>query len=323
MSFFTAIIGFLAPLMIALSPVLSYGDQALAMHRNKSSAGFSLDIPLIMLIASFLRIFYWPGARYDTSLLVQSVIMVGMQLALLKIALDNRPSPSSKGGESSQPFNGMQANEKGFVESIMNFERPYNFWQWKADKPYWHFLMYFALALCVLQLLFAPIHSFYGFYSEMIGVIGLSVEATLPLPQIVANIQTRACKGFRLSILASWLIGDAMKMIWFFTSASEIPWAFKVCGIFQASCDSLLGLQYFFFETQAGAQLLQSTPFGASITGHHGGQYHQMQPMQENSWEHNDHHNDHQPEYKPSMHAPTRSLTPTRRPAPFSDDDAE
>lgn len=55
MSFFTAIIGFLAPLMIALSPVLSYGDQALAMHRNKSSAGFSLDIPLIMLIASFLR----------------------------------------------------------------------------------------------------------------------------------------------------------------------------------------------------------------------------------------------------------------------------
>lgn len=55
MSFFTAIIGVLAPLMIALSPVLSYGDQAFAMHRSKSSAGFSLDIPLIMLIASFLR----------------------------------------------------------------------------------------------------------------------------------------------------------------------------------------------------------------------------------------------------------------------------
>ncbi|OAA66139.1 PQ loop repeat protein [Cordyceps fumosorosea ARSEF 2679] len=313
MSFFTALIGVLAPLMIALSPVLSYGDQALAMHRSKSSAGFSLDIPLIMLIASFLRIFYWPGARYDTSLLVQSVIMVGMQLALLKIALDNRPSPSSKGGESSQPFNGMQSNNKGFVEAILNFERPYNFWQWKADKPYWHFLVYFVLALCVLQLLFAPIHSFYGFYSDMLGIVGLSVEATLPLPQIVANIQTRACKGFRISVLASWLIGDAMKMIWFFTSTSEIPWAFKVCGVFQASCDCLLGLQYFLFETQAGAQLLQSSGFGAGGGGsHHGVQYHQMQQMQENGWDH-----------KPSMHAPTRSITPTRRPAPFSDDDAE
>ncbi|KAM3454888.1 hypothetical protein MY3296_002670 [Beauveria thailandica] len=320
MSFFTALIGFLAPLMIALSPVLSYGDQALAMHRSKSSSGFSLDIPLIMLIASFLRIFYWPGARYDTSLLVQSVIMVGMQLALLKIALDNRPSPSSKGGESSQPFNGMQANEKGFVEAIINFERPYSFWQWKADKPFWQFLMYFVLALCVLQLLFAPIHSFYGFYSEMLGIVGLSVEATLPLPQIVANVQTRACKGFRISVLASWLIGDAMKMIWFFTSTSEIPWIFKVCGVFQASCDCLLGLQYFFFETQTGAQLLQSTPFGNSSSSPHGVQYHQMQQMQETGWENHPHH---QPEYRPSMHGPSRSLTPTRRPAPFSDDDVE
>ncbi|ATY58420.1 PQ loop repeat protein [Cordyceps militaris CM01] len=319
MSFFTAVIGVLAPLMIALSPVLSYGDQALAMHRSKSSAGFSLDIPLIMLVASFLRIFYWPGARYDTSLLVQSVIMVGMQLALLKIALDNRPGPSSKGGESSQPFNGMQANEKGFVEAILNFERPYNFWQWKADKPYWHFLMYFALALCVLQLIFAPIHSFYGFYSEMLGIVGLSVEATLPLPQIVANIQTRACKGFRLSVLASWLIGDAMKMIWFFTSTSEIPWAFKVCGVFQASCDCLLGLQYFFFETQAGAQLLQSTPFASAVSSHHSVQYHQMQQLQDSDWD--SHH--HPSEYKPALHAPARSLTPTRRPAPFSDDGVE
>lgn len=177
--------------------------------------------------------------------------------------------------------------------------------------------MYFALALCVLQLIFAPIHSFYGFYSEMLGVIGLSVEATLPLPQIVANTQTRACKGFRLSVLASWLIGDAMKMIWFFTSTSEIPWAFKVCGIFQACCDGILGLQYFFFETQAGAQLLQSS-FGGSSSGGHGAQYHQMQQMQENGWD--SQQTNHQSEYK---HNPTRSITPTRRPAPFSDDDAE
>lgn len=261
--------------------------------------------------------------------------MVAMMMALLKIALDNRPSPSSKGGDSSQPFNGMQSHNKGFVEAIMNFERPYNFWQWKSAKPYvsgtsrfglplpimanqggsyWHFIMYFVLALCVLQLIFAPMHSFYSFYSEMIGVVGLSVEATLPLPQIIANTQTRACKGFRLSVLASWLIGDAMKMIWFFTSSSEIPWAFKVCGIFQAGCDCLLGLQYFLFETQAGAQLLQSAPsFGGGSNYNSNG--HQYQMQENNNWDQSD--------YKPSMHAPTRSLTPTRRPAPFSDDDAE
>lgn len=55
MRWFTSFAGYCAPLFLILSPILSYSDQALSMHRNKSSAGFSLDIPLIMLVASFFR----------------------------------------------------------------------------------------------------------------------------------------------------------------------------------------------------------------------------------------------------------------------------
>lgn len=76
---------------LILSPLTSYADQILSIHRTKTSAGFSLDIPLIMLTASILKIFYWPGARYDAALLVQALIMVGVQALLLKVALDNRP----------------------------------------------------------------------------------------------------------------------------------------------------------------------------------------------------------------------------------------
>lgn len=47
--------GYLTPVFLVLSPVLSYSDQAYSMHRNRSSAGFSLDIPLIMLVASLCR----------------------------------------------------------------------------------------------------------------------------------------------------------------------------------------------------------------------------------------------------------------------------
>jgi hypothetical protein len=35
-----------------------------------------------------------------------------------------------------------------------------------------------------------------------------------------------------------------MKMFWFFTASTEIPLAFKLCGIFQACCDAYLGWQY-------------------------------------------------------------------------------
>jgi len=37
------------------SPLTSYSDQIYSIHKNKSSAGFSLDIPLIMLVASILK----------------------------------------------------------------------------------------------------------------------------------------------------------------------------------------------------------------------------------------------------------------------------
>lgn len=70
------------------------------------------------------RIFYWPHAQYDVSLLFQSLLMVVVQVILLKVALDHRPSPSSKGGE--LPFTG--------AEDSSGFQRPYNFWQWRSPK---------------------------------------------------------------------------------------------------------------------------------------------------------------------------------------------
>ena len=94
----------------------------------------------------------------------------------------------------------------------------------------------------------------------MVGYVGLSVEATLPLPQILANARTRSCKGFRVSVLASWLLGDGMKMFWFFTSSTEIPWAFKLCGIFQAGCDCFLGIQYLMYGSGEGKIKSDETP---------------------------------------------------------------
>lgn len=74
------------------------------------------------------RIFYYPGARFDVALLIQSLIMVAMQVVLLKIALDHRPAPASKGGEAAVPF--ARANEPFWERA-----RPYHFWQWRSPKP--------------------------------------------------------------------------------------------------------------------------------------------------------------------------------------------
>ena len=84
-------------------------------------------------------------------------------------------------------------------------------------------------------------------YIALLGYVGLAVEAILPLPQIFKNQAARSCKGFRLSVIANWLAGDAMKMSYFFLSNEIIPWPFRMCGVFQACCDCYLGLQFYIF----------------------------------------------------------------------------
>src|SRR5438045_3121948 len=84
-------------------------------------------------------------------------------------------------------------------------------------------------------------------YISFLGYAGLAVEALLPLPQILKNHSARSCEGFRLSVIANWLLGDAMKMSYFFLSSEVIPWPFRLCGMFQAGCDSYLGYQFYIY----------------------------------------------------------------------------
>ncbi|KAM0813514.1 hypothetical protein AB5N19_13508 [Seiridium cardinale] len=272
MPFFQALAGYAAPVFLITSPIISYTDQALSMHRKRSSAGFSLDIPLIMLVACIFRVFYWFGAKYDKALLFQAFTNIFMQLILLKIALDHRPLSSSRGGDAGLPFAGAQ-------DGLWGIRRPYSFWQWRSPKPYvppvpfpekhtadldesyWQFLLYLFITLTVLELIVAPMGSLYATYWGLLGIIGLGVEATLPLPQLIANFRSKSCKGFRVSLLASWIVGDALKMYWFFTSTTEIPWAFKICGMFQAACDLGLGIQYLIYGDQEQTTPVQQWPY--------------------------------------------------------------
>ena len=43
-----------------------------------------------------------------------------------------------------------------------------------------------------------------------------------------------------------------MKMSYFFFSSEVIPWAFRLCGIFQMFCDLYLGLQFYMYGDVAG-----------------------------------------------------------------------
>ena len=166
--------------------------------------------------------------------------MVGVQIVLLHVALLNRP-PFGAQHSLNQPFAGAREGDSYVT-------RPINFWQWRSRRPYWDFLAYYTVTLAALQWLVGSS----AFYIALQGYVALSVEAMLPIPQILENQRSQSCKGFRLSVLVNWLIGDVFKMTYFFLSEGEIPWAFKLCGIFQACCDCYLGVQYWMYGEGSG-----------------------------------------------------------------------
>lgn len=163
--------------------------------------------------------------------------MIFVQIVCLYVALTNRSIPS----DLSTPF--QPATKK----------RPYEFWQWRSVRPYWLFLAYYTLALGVLQILLGRSTIFV----TLIGYLALAVEAGLPIPQIAANHRNRSCKGFRVSVLVNWLVGDVMKMSYFFLSGTTVTAPFKLCGLFQFACDMYLGIQYLQF-----GEGITSTPNG-------------------------------------------------------------
>ncbi len=190
-----------------------------------------------------IRLFYWLGARFDSSLVLQAVLMIGVQLLLLHVALTHRPSTSNSHNQALHtPFGGM---EKGKVQR----GRPYDFWQWRSARPYWSFLAYLTLGLAGLELVLGRMPG----YSQLLGYVALAVEATLPLPQMVENQRKRSCRGFRPSVLGNWLLGDVMKMVFFFNARGSVPWAFKLCGLFQFVCDIFLGVQYWMYGDGVGS----------------------------------------------------------------------
>lgn len=123
---------------------------------------------------------------------------------------------------------------------------------------YWLFLSYFVAALSCIHV--TPVART-EIYINILGYTGLAVEAILPLPQIIANHRARSCVGFRISLLAAWIIGDTMKMCYFFGTSESVPLAFQLCGIFQCLCDCYLGVQYWMFSRAFwGSASVSTTP---------------------------------------------------------------
>ncbi|KAH7881803.1 hypothetical protein F5I97DRAFT_2076531 [Phlebopus sp. FC_14] len=196
---------------MAVGPPLVYADQATSIVRKRDSMGFSHDVCAILLTANITRCFFWMGSHFEIALLLQSILMILAQLALLYICIRYRPRTSP--------------------ENYGVSTRPLSFWQWTSYAQYVEFLAGFILCSAILYLIFGRSE----LYISMLGFVALGLESTLPIPQLISNYKHKSLYGFRASTLIGWVGGDSFKTAYFFVQ--ESPLQFKVCAIFQLTVD--------------------------------------------------------------------------------------
>lgn len=266
-----------ANVAISLTPLYTYGTACYGIRNRRLLAGFSLDICATMLMASTLRIFYFFIVPYEVSLLRQLVVMVMVQGVLLKTALRYRPlsytpenlepipSLSTKllslptllwslvlgiGGGNSELIAKLALQSlQILLEHVLSFfdvhyQRPFWFWQWTNEAPYYGFYLRFSGVFAVLTLLFHNL----TIYASVIGITGLFIEALLPLPQILMLRRLQTVRNFKTILLLSWLGGDALKMSYLVYGTDNVSWIFILAGAFQTVLDLVILSQYLYYR---------------------------------------------------------------------------
>ncbi|CAG8495289.1 1955_t:CDS:2 [Paraglomus brasilianum] len=214
---FITVIHFLLQLGMVVGPVTGYFDQIAQVRRTGSSIGFSLDTCGVLLVSNIIRVFFWFGEKFDTVLLLQSILMILVQLILLYVCVEYRypisPSPNRRW-----------------------------FWNWYRYRSYLVFLSILTGILGVFSLTLGRYH----WAIATLGYLALGIESTVPMPQAWENFRRQSVEGFSPLILLMWFFGDTFKTFYFLYTAS--PLQFILCGIVQLSVDSLVVFQFILYD---------------------------------------------------------------------------
>ncbi|KAI6208802.1 PQ-loop repeat-containing protein 1 [Aphelenchoides besseyi] len=219
----------LAATFMVVGGAIPYVFQYVEIYRRKSALGFSLLVCLALCVANILRILFWFGKRFETVLLVQSIVMIGCMLLMLEISvrMNKKMLPASQ------------------RKSIWKGDFVNAFWKWNDLSSFVAALAIFTVIASIVTFFFTR----FPIYVEALGMVALLVEACLGLPQLIRNFQRRSTQGMSVNMVLMWLLGDIGKTVYFVVRKN--PAQFWICSSLQITIDILILGQVYFFNRGA------------------------------------------------------------------------
>lgn len=175
----------------------------------------------ILILANILRIGFWFAKGFATNLLVQSFIIIIFQLVILHLCVRL----------------GYKKKEDIHMQGL---------WRWNTFPPFRTFPLILvwtvlslgtAVALLTTFMIYMKVHN----YGDVLGMISLSIEAMVGIPQLITNQTNRSVEGLSVFMIITWFLGDFLKTLYFIvevhvTYITATTFSVRSLGLCSAYC---------------------------------------------------------------------------------------
>ncbi len=209
---------------MTFGPATNYVFQAIKFYRTKSSVGFSNFLCLVTIMAHTTKVFFWFGERYVLTLLVQSILVILIQLYIIYLCVKYKDKPEKDSSISlinKEEISFKEKTKKCFFRVFGCTEtfNPKLIWRWDNALEFYKF--YFLIIVLLTALLFAcGIEN--KIYANIIGYINLILELLSSCPQIIELYRTKNQRNISKLMVFLWFTGNVIKIYYNYYNKSPL-----------------------------------------------------------------------------------------------------
>jgi uncharacterized protein with PQ loop repeat len=232
---------------MSISPSVNYLFQARKFKKTKSSEGFSNIFCLVTILSHTLKVFFWFGERYKYALLIQSILVIIVQLYLIFLCVKFKENKNQNSSDSI-PNNDISKKEKLIKiikEYFLNWSKVINrklIWRWDNIIEYYKFYLIIILILTIFSIIIG-IDNYY--YINIIGTLSIILEMLCSIPQIIKIHKTKNQKNISLIMVFLWLFGNSIKI--YYNIYNNSPMQLIIGSFIQVFFNIILIIQIEYF----------------------------------------------------------------------------
>ena len=234
---------------MAISPSVNYLFQARKFHKTKSSKGFSNFLCLTTLLSHTLKVFFWFGKKFKYTLLIQSALVVLIQLYLIFLCIKFKEDKEEKNTNSITNSNNNTKKKvrkkKCLRKTFLDWSETLNIkfiWRWRYITEYYKFYFLLVLLLVIFSVIIGIKNKY---YINIIGGISILFETLCCVPQIIEMYKTKNQKNISKLMVFLWLSGNIIKI--YYNIINKSPMQLIIGSCIQVIFNFILMNQIFYY----------------------------------------------------------------------------